>query len=191
MEIYVNNTSTNPEFPVIVWNKTRILKWTDFKEKPNHKSKASASSAIGFESHPLIEHINTRNKFKFKIKDMQLNAIFIPDFSWVMKDTSINNDTLLLKHEQGHFDLAEEITQKTRISSTNSFQNRVFTAKGNNEDKARKDAVSQVTKIRKKIDGKLQKELKSQETKYDDATNHGLIMEYQKKYNKRFDKLRE
>jgi hypothetical protein len=191
MQIYVDNTSTNPKFPVIVWNKTRILKWTDFKKRPIHKSKASASAAIGFESQPLIEHTSTGNKFKFKIKDMQLNAIFIPDLSWVMKNISMNGDTLLLKHEQGHFDLAEEITRKTRIRSDNKFQNRAFIVKGENEDKARKNAVLQVTKIRKKIDNKLQKEFKNQETKYDDITNHGLIIKNQERYDKRFDKLRE
>ena len=191
MQIYVNDTSTNSKFPVIVWNKTRVLKWTDFKKKPNNNSRASASAAIGFESQPSIEHINTANKFKFKIKDMQLNAIFIPDFSWVMKNISVSGDALLLKHEQGHFDLAEEITRKTRIRSANSFQNRTFIVKEKNEDKARKNAVLQVTKIRKKIDSKLQKEFKSQETKYDDTTNHGLIIKYQERYNKRFEKLRK
>ena len=191
MQIFVNNTSTNPELPVIIWNKTQILKWNDFKKRFDPKAKASASSAIGFESKPLIEHIKTGSKFKFKIRDMQLQAVFIPDFSWVMKKVSKKGSTLLLKHEQGHFDLAEEITRKTRIKTTNRFQNRTFIVKGKNEDKAKKDAILQVTKIRKEIDGKLLKELKSQQTKYDDKTNHGLIIENQEKYNKRFEKLRE
>ena len=191
MQIFINNTSANPKLPVIIWNKTRILKWNDFKKKPNLKAKASASSAIGFESQPFIEHINTGSKFQFKIRDMQLHAVFIPDFSWVMKNVSKKGSVLLLKHEQGHFDLAEEITRKTRIKTTDRFQNKAFTVKRKNEDKARKDAISQVSKIRKKIDDKLQHEFKSQETKYDDETNHGLIVEYQEKYNKRFDKLRE
>jgi hypothetical protein len=191
MQILVNNTSTNPELPVIIWNKTRILKWSDFKKKPDPQAKASAISAIGFESKPLIEHIKTGSKFKFKIRDMHLSAVFIPDFSWVMKNVSEKGSTLLLKHEQGHFDLAEEITRIIRTKTTNRFQNRVFIVKGKNEDKAKKDAVLQVTKIRKEIESELQKEFKSQETKYDDKTNHGLIIGYQSKYNKRFEKLRE
>ncbi|MGB9003250.1 MAG: hypothetical protein WCC52_05545 [Nitrosotalea sp.] len=177
--------------PVLIWNKTRFLKWNDFEKKPDPKSKASASSAIGFESQPIIEHIKTETKFKFKIGDMQLNAVFIPGLSWVVKSISKKNSILLLKHEQGHFDLAQEITRKTRINTTKRFQNRVFVAKGKNEDKAKKYAISQVTKMRKKIDGTLQKELKSQQTKYEDNTNHGLIKEYQEEYNKRFDKLRK
>jgi hypothetical protein len=191
MQIFLNKTYTNPEFPVIIWKKAQILKWSDFKKKPDPDAKASASSAIGFESKPLIEHIKTGSKFKFKIKDMQLHAVFLPDFSWVMKNVSEKRSTLLLKHEQGHFDLAEEITRKTRIKTTKRFENRAFIVNRKNEDEAKKDAIFQVTKKRKEIDRKLQKELKSQETKYDDKTNHGLIIEYQERYNKRFEKLRE
>ena len=191
MQLFIRNTPTNPELPVIIWNKTRILKWDDFKKKPDSEAKASAISAIGFESKPLIEHIKTGSKFKFKIKDMQLHAIFIPGLSWVTKNISEKGSTLLLKHEQGHFDLAEEITRRTRIKTTNRFQNKSFIVKGKNEDKAKKNAILQVTKIRKEIDGKLQKELKSKEAKYEDKTNHGLIIKYQEKYNKRFEKLRE
>src|SRR6478752_6084881 len=56
--------------PVLIWNKARFLKWTDFEKKHDPKSKASASSAIGFQSQPLIDHIKTGIKFKFKIGDM-------------------------------------------------------------------------------------------------------------------------
>lgn len=190
MQIF-NNTYTNSELPIITWNKTQILKWSDFKKKPDPRSRASANSAIGFESKPIIEHIKIGNKFGFKIKDMQLQAIFIPAFSWVIKNLNLKSSRLLLKHEQGHFDLAEEITRKTRAKITNSFQNRDLTAKGKNEHAARKDAVLQTIKIRKKIEGQLRKEFKLQETKYDDETNHGLIIKHQEKYNKRFNKLRK
>src|SRR5579872_2444204 len=172
MQIFVINTPVNPELSVIIWKKTRVLKWIDFKKKPDLRSKASASSAIGFESKPFIEHIKAGNKFNFKIKDMQLNAVFIPDLSWVMKNVSKKNSIPLLKHEQGHFDLAEEITRKIRIRTTNRFHNRSFIVKGKNEQAAQKDAVFQTTDIRKQIECKLQKDFKSQETKYDDKTNH-------------------
>ena len=176
--------------PVIIWDKNRFLKWNDFQKKPDSKSKGSASSAIGFESQPFIEHIKTGSKFQFKIKDMQLHAIFIPDFSWVKRNVSKSGSTLLLKHEQGHFDLAEEITRKTRIKTTDRFQNKVFDVQRKNENKAKKYSISKVVKIRKIIDDKLQKDLKKQEAKYDYETNHGLIVEYQEKYNKRFNRLR-
>ncbi|WKT57199.1 hypothetical protein QVH35_07085 [Candidatus Nitrosotenuis chungbukensis] len=108
-----------------------------------------------------------------------------------MKNISDKNRILLLKHEQGHFDLAEEITRKARIKIIKRFQNKVFTVKGKNENEAKNDAILQVTKIRKEIESELQKEFKYQEAKYDDKTNHGLILKYQEEYNKRFEKLRK
>ncbi len=190
MQTFVISTHANSKLSVITWKKARVLKWKDFRKKPDLKSKASASSAIGFESKPLIEHIKSGSRFKFKIKDMQLNAVFIPDLSWVMKNIGKKNSKSLLKHEQGHFDLAEEITRKTRTKATNRFHDKSLAVKGKNEDLAKKHALVQVTGIRKKIEYKLQKEFKTQETRYDDKTNHGLITGYQEKYNKRFEKLR-
>jgi hypothetical protein len=186
-----SDKSTNLEFPVIIWNKNQILKWVDFKKKSELKDNAAAVSAIGFKSKPLIEYIKTGSEFKFKIIEMELDAIFIPNFSWVMKNINEKKKILLLKHEQGHFDLAEEVTRKTRIDTVNRFKNKVFTIKEKKLDDAKKKAVLQVNKIRKKIEAKLQNELERQEAKYDKKTNHGLITVYQKKYNKRFKKLRQ
>jgi hypothetical protein len=191
MQTFIVNPSTNKEFPIIIWNKAQFLKWHNFKKKPDLKDKASSSAAIGFQSRPLIEHIKTGSKFQFKIRDMQLRAVFIPDLSWVMKNIGKKNSILLLKHEQGHFDLAEEIIKKIRTKTAHRFQNRHLIVKGKNEDMAKKDAIMQVTKLRKTIEDELQKKFKSQETKYDDKTNHGLIVVHQEKYNKRFKKLRE
>ncbi len=191
MQTFVSNQSAIPDLSVIIWNKTRVLKWSDFKKTPDPKDKASASLAIGFESKPIIEHIVIGGKFKFKIRDMHLRAVFIPDLSWVMKNIGKKASVLLLKHEQGHFDLAEEITRKIRIKIIKRFQNRSFVVNGKNEDEAKKDAVLQVTELRKEIEDELKKEFKSQETKYDDKTNHGLILASQEKYHERFKKLRD
>ena len=191
MQIFIYKTHVNSELPVIIWSKTRLLKWTDFKKKMVHKNGASASAAIGFESKPIIMHMKNDDKFKFTIKDMQFKAVFIPDLSWVMKNISVKNRKLLLKHEQGHFDLGEEITRKARSKTADRFHNMALIVKGINEKEAKKDALFQATEIRNKIELKLQKEFKRQEEKYDVQTNHGLVIEYQEKYNKRFNKLRE
>lgn len=187
----VSNISTNLEFPVIIWKKNQLLKWGDFKKKPDLKVNAAAISAIGFKSNSLIEHIKIGSKFKFKIREIELDAIFIPNFSWVMKNISEKKRALLLKHEQGHFDLAEEITKKTRVKIINHFQNKVFSIEEKNEDNAKKEAIRHANKIRKEVEGNLEKELEIQEAKYDKKTNHGLITVYQNKYNKRFKNLRQ
>jgi hypothetical protein len=182
--------SKNSKINVIIWSQTRNLKWSDFKEKSNFKSRSAASSAIGFESEPILNHIETGGKFRFKILDMQFHAIFIPRFSWVTKNTCNKNGKSLLKHEQGHFDLVEEIVRKSKIKTNNLFKDKFFIIRGKNKSSAKKNAILHVTKIRKKIEIKLKKELNREATTYDAKTNHGLIKLEQEKYNKRFTKLR-
>ena len=186
----MQNLSENLKINVITWSPTRNLKWSDFKKKTNLKSRASANSAIGFESEPIITHVETGGKFKFKILDMQIQAIFIPSFSWVTKPLLNRDRKSLLKHEQGHFDLVEEIVRKSRIETTSHFKGIFFEIEGKNKSAAKKNTILQVMKIRKKIEDKLKKELKWEETTYDFKTNHGLIKLQQRKYNKRFEKLR-
>ncbi|MFB5631609.1 MAG: hypothetical protein ACE5RN_08485 [Nitrosopumilaceae archaeon] len=151
---------------------------------------ASANSAIGFESEPIIDYFKTGVKFKFKILDLGIHAIFIPSFSWVKKTILDKDRNSLLKHEQGHFDIVEEIVRKSTIKTTTLFRKKFFKVEGKNISIAKKNAIFQVTIIRKGIEDKLKKELQSEETKYDIKTNHGLIAWQQEKYNRRFKKLR-
>ncbi len=189
MEV-LQNLSKNSKINVITWSKTRNLKWNDFKKKSNIKSRASAHSAIGFESEPIIDHIEIGGKFKFEILDMQFHAVFIPGLSWMTKSISNDNRKSLLNHEQGHFDLVEEIVRKSRIKTTNLFKDKFFAAEGKNKSNAKKNAILQVKTIRKKIEDNLKKKLTWEETTYDIKTNHGLIKWQQEKYNTRFKKLR-
>jgi hypothetical protein len=186
----LKNLFGNLKTKIISWSKTRNLKWSDFKKKPDLKSRASANSAIGFESEPMINHFETGGKFQFRILDMHFRAIFIPAFSWVKKTILRKDQKSLLKHEQGHFDLAEEIVRKSNIKTMALFRKKVFDVEGENKFVAKNNAVLQVTKIRKKIENSLAKELDREETTYDVKTNHGLIKGEQEKFNKRFKKLR-
>ncbi|MFB5627894.1 MAG: hypothetical protein ACE5R5_06825 [Nitrosarchaeum sp.] len=179
------------ELPVIIWKESKKLKWSDFKKTNKPNFNASAVSAIGFQSKPIIEHIKNKNTYRFKIREMQFNAIFIPQYSWYGNKISKKDQVLLLKHEQGHFDLAEEITRKESKTIKNNFQNKIFKINGKNEDAAVENAIYQVKTLRNKIEKKLEKKFEIQETKYDNETNHGLIEIHQKAYNKRFRKLRK
>lgn len=183
--------SASGDVQVIQWKNTKKLKWTDFKKKDKPNFKASAVAAIGFQSKPLIEYIRNENKFRFKIKEMQFYAIFIPNYSWYGNEISKKDQMTLLNHEQGHFDLAEEITRKESKKTNNRFQDKIFSTKGKSEEAAIKNAISQVNTIRNKIEYKIQNEFKIQETEYDKKTNHGLIKIHQNAYDERFRKLRE
>ncbi len=184
----MKNLSENLKIKVILWSPIKYLHWGDFKKNPDLKSRASANSAIGFESEPIVGYVENGGKFKFKILDMQLRAIFIPEFSWVKKNILNKYRKPLLTHEQGHFDLVEEIVRGSKINA--HFSGLLFDVKGKNKTIAEKNVILQVTDIRKKVESKLEKKLKREETTYDDKTNYGLIKLQQEKYNKRFKKLR-
>lgn len=178
--------------PAITWNKDYLLRWDDFKGEPNREIPASARSAVGLESEPLIQLIATKTKFKFKINAMQIRAIFIPDASMVIKErVSEQGSAILLRHEQGHFDLAEEIARKANLHLDQQFQNKTFTVKGKTPEEAHKEAMRQATVMNKETLENLRKDFHLQEIKYDKETNHGIIIEKQEGYNTRFKKLRE
>ncbi len=58
----------------------------DLFQKKSEPKVNVAVSTIGFKSKPLVEDIKTRSKFKFKIREIELDTIFIPNFSRVMKN---------------------------------------------------------------------------------------------------------
>jgi len=179
------------ESPAIIWNKDYLLKWEDFKGNPDQKIPASARSAVGLESQPNIQLIVTKTKYKFKINTVGIKAIFIPDASMVIKDrVSKQGSASLLRHEQGHFDLAEEIARKSNIKLDSKFNSRTFTIPGENQEEAVRNALRQLKEM---ISEHLIEEhdgLKSLERKYDEETRHGTIIDIQNVYNERFDKLR-
>ncbi len=186
------NKDPYADSPVITWNKDYLLKWEDFKNNSNYEIPASARSAVGLESHPDIQLIVTKTKFKFKINTMGIRAIFIPDASVVIKErVSEQGNAVLLRHEQGHFDLVEEIARKANLRLDPQFQNKTFTVKGKTPEEAQKEAMQQATIMSNEILEGLRKEFHFQETKYDDETNHGRIIEKQEEYNTRFEKLRD
>jgi hypothetical protein len=185
--------SKNPyaESPAIIWNKDYVLRWEDFKGNPDQKIPASARSAIGLESHPNIQLISTKTKYKFRINTVGIKAIFIPDASMVIKDrVSEQGSAPLLRHEQGHFDLAEEIARKSNVKLDSKFNSRTFTIPGKNQEESMRNALRQVGEMISKYLIEEHDGLKSLERKYDEETRHGTIMDIQNLYNERFDKLR-
>lgn len=90
----------------------RKLKLSDFKAKPDETSKFSAISNI---SRPFKYF--TKNDTLF----VKIECLFICQKSWFKK---IMNQTRLLEHEQGHFDIAEIEVRKTKkrfIDNKDSF----------------------------------------------------------------------
>src|SRR6266436_4042982 len=92
-----------PKTPAIEWSADRKLKWDDYKRKPKDGTGLDTESAVYFTA------LGVGCK-EGKVVN-QVRAVFEPDESWV--DPTKKTDQLL-KHEQGHFDLAELSARKLR-----------------------------------------------------------------------------
>lgn len=83
---------------LIIWNASRPLTWSDYKGRPDPRSNAAASTS----TYLGIEYNIDQKGFTYKIQ-----CFFSKTKSWGAAKTD-----LVLKHEQGHFDIAEIFARK-------------------------------------------------------------------------------
>jgi len=90
----------------IAWNAERPLAWTDFKGAMPFGMlfDAQSYSGIGYSYTPV-------RKGDRVVIEWKVEAYFDPAVSWVRIDGGSDN---LLKHEQGHFDIAEIFARDLR-----------------------------------------------------------------------------
>jgi hypothetical protein len=87
----------------IEWSTQRKLTWEDFKGKINPASEMVAMSDCGISSKMKAE----KDTLSFLVE-----SYFIPHNSWIKEK---KENTKLLNHEQGHFDINEIIARKFRM----------------------------------------------------------------------------
>lgn len=92
-----------PNDSLIEWNKSRKLKWTDFKGNPPQDKFITIAETQCYVKF-LESYYDSNNIPKFKLK-----CYFGKNQSW-----TIVSDLETLKHEQLHFDLWELVTRKIR-----------------------------------------------------------------------------
>ncbi|MGJ8661818.1 MAG: DUF922 domain-containing protein [Bacteroidota bacterium] len=143
----------------IKWSQDYLLKWTDFKGKPDSASKSHALTTVN-------------NSIDYKLTSdtlyVQINCQFIKKESW-LKTTPTEN---LLTHEQRHFDISELSCRKLRQKISNY--------KVSNLNKANLDLNDSFNEMMTECD-QLNK-------KYDLETQHGTIFEKQKEWNAKIKK---
>jgi len=178
----------------IEWKKDYLLKWSDFRGTPNFNNPYTASSGTAIDCKYEIKLIKTKSKLKFKFKKCEMIAMFVRTESWVKQEILDRNEDQksrqLLKHEQGHFDVAEEFVEVEYSKKMGVLKNRTFSTKGKTQEEIRKNAAKEANKIIKKILQPLNQALRNFDKNYDEDTKHGVIRERQEQYNERFDKLR-
>lgn len=140
----------------------RPLEWKDFKGKPSSNIfDAKTYTSIGYQS--SLEN----NKHLYKI-----TCLFDPKKSWVSKEFLKKSDNSmsahLLKHEQGHYDIARIIA---------SDLDRAINSFSYDKLKARYQCDSIFRSYLKK-----EREMQDQ---YDKDTNHSKVPEEQAKWNEK------
>lgn len=135
---------------VIFWDDEVRLQWDDFTPKSNRRVNYHAQSATGIFSFWNCDE----NKFEFIV-----GTVFDLNKSWVQPWVKLDRqrESILLNHEQTHFDLSEVYARKVRKSLSEVS-----------------DPCSKSNKELNQIVNRILEEFQLEEKKYDRETNHGL-----------------
>ena len=172
---------------IIIWSKDYFLNWSDFKAEVNSAAFEDSSSKIKFHHTWTVESEMVNGDIYFLISNIQLTTQFLRHLSWVRLQNSSHD---LLKHEQGHFDLAESLKPIFVEQIKYKFKDSKFPTRGQNEEQrkqfAREDSGLMILQELEKCYEILEEESK----KYCAETEFGNNSITQKEYEERFKKLR-
>ena len=179
------------ELSRITWSKDFFLKWSDYQAVPDPTSRFDAQTRTTISQESRFYLHKTSSKFKFKISNIKLTAVFIPSISWV-KETARNamRQDQLLKHEQGHFDATEDLKRKMENKLIHEIESKTFSSKGETLEECRNYADRETTEIIRKKLLPVIDSLEAFHKKYDKDTDYGRNVRVQEEYDRRFAKLR-
>ena len=174
------------ETSFVIWSSDYRLKWSDFKAESNPAIFEDSHSVIKYGFTWLVNSEKLNDEIVFLIDKIEISVEFHPLLSWVRNSES---SASLLKHEQGHFDLAEMIKRKHNEIFENKFCNKHFPTRGQNDAQRKQFAKEDSGKIISNEVDQLSKILSKQRKDYDLETNFGKNLEIQLKYDQLFEKL--
>ena len=128
----------------IFWSKDHLITLDDFQGEPKSHSAHYAETANRIHYKWVIEI--RKDKPKFQFRDFEVSAIFVKSQSWKQKHTAHYPDKIL-KHEQGHFDIAEEFLRKFKEILRKELMNRTFSFKIKKTDTYENSANAESKKI--------------------------------------------
>ena len=176
------------ENDTIDWSIDTFLNWSDFKADHNSSIFEDSHSEIKFRFTWTVNSDTLNDEIIFSIENISLFVEFHPLLSSV-RSAEKNDD--LLKHEQGHFDLAELTKNENLEKLQNRFYNEQFPTRGKNDDQrkqfAKEDSGKMIVLEIRKLEGLLDLRRK----KYVEETNFGQNKEKELEYDLIFDKLRK
>ena len=162
------------DIDTLEWSSDYSLTWSDFKAEYNPAIYEDSHSVIKYRFTWTVNSDAIDDDILFFIENIQLFTEFHPLLSWV-RPTEAND--VLLKHEQGTFDLAEKINRENLKNLQNNFYEKQF---------AKIDSGKMIVSEIKK----LEELFEQQSQEYHEITNFGKNKEKQSEYNLIFDKLR-
>ncbi len=147
----------------ILWEPETLLAWSDFRAKPPESKRIAATTASGISYH--YNATGTRDGYRL---DFQVDTYFYPDKSWYHPDIC---DSVILSHEQLHFDIAELFAREFR----RRLSQRTFSS-------AVKAEVRQLFK-------EINNELSEFQNRYDQETDFSRDRAAQMLWNRRISEL--
>ena len=149
------------DYETIAWSPENKLTWEDFKGEAPNNARAAATTASG------ISYQFSTNASSSEIElDYLVSTFFYPNKSWYQPSLS---DSLILSHEQLHFDISELYARKmrNRLASSSFTQN----------------VKAEVKQIYKEV----LEELEEFQNLYDDQTNFSRDLEQQLIWNNKIE----
>lgn len=175
------------ENDVIVWSKNEFLTWSDYKAESHPGAFEDAHSTIKYRCTWTVNSEKIGNEILFFIENIILHTEFYPLLSWV-RPSQTSDD--LLKHEQGHFDLAQSVNIENIKKLQDLFYGKQYQTRGKNEEQRKQFAKEDSGRMIALEVEKLDKYLLEQRYAYDVETDYGKNIEKQKKFNLMFAQLR-
>ena len=169
------------------WSKDFFLDWSDFKAESNPAAFEDVHSMIKYRYTWIVNSDSIGTQIRFFIENIDLSVEFYPLLSWVRQSQATAK---LLKHEQGHFDLAELLRPKIIEQIQSVFDGKKFSTRGKNQEQQKQFAREDSGLMIAKEVEKWEKYLFEKQDEYDKETNYGQIIEKQQEYDEMFKKLR-
>lgn len=178
---------------LIVWEKDRLLTWGDFRGVPIEGIKIDACTHTWVGYNWNLEILNNSSHTLFKINKIDSAAYFRMNDSWVMPSVfDLENQIQIkkLKHEQGHFDIAEKYAIITKQNFTQQFVGKTFPVTGSTYQEQLDNADMLIRNMLNNEWNKIHDNWGYYEGEYDKQTNHMWNFEIQDRYSAEFDSLR-
>ena len=170
----------------VIWSADYNLKWSDFKAESNPAIFEDSHGVVKYGFTWLVNSDKLNDEVVFFIENIEISVEFHPLLSWVR--TSEANDNLL-KHEQGHFDLAEMIKRKHEKIFANKFYDIFFPTRGQNDAQRKQFAKEDSGRMISNEVLELNKIFLEKRKDYDIETDFGKKLDVQSKYDDLFEKL--